>query len=63
MAAKGTFEGLREDLRAVVEAHDMVFTSLTFTESTKRSHGSLNFSSDGQTELPLEDKPAKKAKE
>ena len=53
MATKGTFEGLRQDLQNVLEEHDFIFKSLTFTASNRRTHGSLNFDTEGQAELPL----------
>lgn len=57
MAAKGTFEGLRNDLTRVCEEHDFIVKSLTFTRSMSgRTHGSLNFDTEGgsQKELPLD---------
>ena len=54
MPTKGSFEGLRQDLQKVLGEHDFIFKSLTFTSSTRRTHGSLNFDTEGQAELPLD---------
>lgn len=55
MPNKGTFEALRADLQKVLSEHDFIFKSLTFTASSRRTHGSLNFDTEGQAELPLDD--------
>jgi hypothetical protein len=55
MPSKGSFEGLRADLKRVLNEHDFIFKSLTFTASERRTHGSLNFDTEGQAELALDD--------
>ena len=60
MPSKGSFEGLRADLQKVLADHDFVFKSLTFTASSRRTHGSLNFDTEGQAELPLDDDDRKR---
>jgi len=55
VSTKGSFEGLRADLKRVLSEHDFIFKSLTFTASERRTHGSLNFDTEGQAELPLDD--------
>lgn len=63
MPSKGTFEGLRADLQKVLNDHDFIFKSLTFTASSQRTHGSLNFDTEGQAELPLDDDKGMSTKE
>jgi hypothetical protein len=62
MASKGSFEGLRADLQRVLGEHDFIFKSLTFTASSRRTHGSLNFDTEGQAELPLDEGDGKAGK-